>query len=173
MVYCTLRPNVKNLDDIIAMLERYCKGDRANEWVASAFEVLSNIIEHNFYGKKIPSLSPYHLKRESKKHHKHKILIKIYTQMLPRDSHLAQGQKRFALHCFFSPIFPPQLLFKPHIYKFCLLRNSTQSLQTPQYRLSYGFLQNGRGMRIIYRFCTLRLVKITPKKYSITLKGHK
>ena len=176
MLYRTLRPSVDNLNGFIATLEQYFKGDKGGEWVVSAFETLSNIMEHNFYGKKIPSLSVSQLKRESKKHHKHKIFVKISTQSLTQNKasglHTSRTPKRFALRCVFVPIFTPQILLSPRLYKNMESKSRAKSSQAPRYKFCRSFSQNGRGMRIIYRFCTLRLVRITPKKYCITLKGY-
>lgn len=158
MLYYTLRPSVENISEFISTLEQYFNADRGSEWVVSAFEILSNIVEHNFYGKKIPSLSIPQLKRESKKHHKHKILIKLYTKTLV---HHSCQPKKFAMRCCFTPILPPIIPSKFSI------QNKIKLQAYKPY-----FLQNGRGMHIIYRFCTLRLVKITSKKYCIALQGH-
>ncbi len=175
MLYYTLRPSVENLNGLIATLEQHFTGDRGSEWAVSVFETFSNIMEHNFYGKKIPSLSISKLKRESKKHHKHKIFVKISTQSLIQNkaSYTSQTPKRFALRCVFTPLFTPQILLSPRFCKNMESKSRVKSSQAPRYKFCRSFSQNGRGMHIIYRFCTLRLVKITSKKYCITLKGRK
>lgn len=161
MLYHSLRPSVENLSMFMIALGRHSQGDRGSEWELSAFETLSNILEHNFYGKKIPHLSTSQLKRESIKHYKHKILI---TLRIKNALHSSCMPKTFAMRCIFTPILPPTIPTKSQV------QNRAKLLQVPRYKLC--FLQNGRGMRIIYRFCSIRLAKITSTKYCIMLKGH-
>ncbi|RDU53555.1 hypothetical protein CQA49_06445 [Helicobacter sp. MIT 00-7814] len=144
MRYLNVSADMESLEILQKSIDK-----KSSQFWLCIFELFSNVIEHNFYGLKLPACAPRKYKRLKIQFHKNKILCKL---------------EKSTLTLCFNPKIPPSKAF---LRLFC----NPNLHQKAKRRQKQKLRQSGRGMVLIFTYSQPKLATMRHNKLSLTIKA--